>query len=283
MGAFVFRQASSDFSVTNSAMTIDSSGNVGIGGSPQRKLYVMDSANGYNLGLQQTSAYNSGNQSGIVFSAPYNSGGSVTDLASIRGGKENTTDGNYGGNLRFYTRANGGSDTERMRIDSSGHLLVGKTAAAVATQGIEIRSNGEFFSTIGNALTTLHVYSTAGAYRFYVTGAGQIHATSTSISSLSDERLKENIVDLETGLSEVMALQPRRFDWKNGDKTNVAGFIAQEVETVLPDLIDGFKDESIEEAKGVRMGDMLPTLVKAIQEQQTLIESLTARITTLEG
>ena len=172
----------------------------------------------------------------------------------------------------------------------TGHVLVGKTAAGIAAAGTEIRNNGEFFSTIANSLTTLHVYSTAGAYRFYVTGAGQIHATSTSISSLSDERLKENIVDLETGLSEVMALQPRRFDWKNGDKTNVAGFIAQEVETVLPDLIDGFKDESIEDAKGVRMGDMLPTLVKAIQEQQALIEAqattitdLTTRIETLEN
>jgi hypothetical protein len=181
----------------------------------------------------------------------------------------------------IFLRDNG---NESMRIDASGHLLVGKSAAAITVQGTEIRSNGEFFSTIPSAFATLHVYSsTAQAYRFYVTHAGQIHATSTSISSLSDERLKENIVDLETGLSEVMALQPRRFDWKNGDKTNVAGFIAQEVETVLPDLIDGFKDESIEDAKGVRMGDMIPTLVKAIQEQQALIESLTARLETLEN
>ena len=45
-----------------------------------------------------------------------------------------------------------------------------------------------------------------------------------------------SIKDLETGLSEVMSLKPRRFDWKNGDGENVAGFIAQEVETVLPDL-----------------------------------------------
>ena len=103
---------------------------MGIGGSPQRKLYVMDSANGYNLGLQQTSAYNSGIQSGIVFAAPYNSGGSVTDLASIRGGKENTTDGNFAGNLRFYTRVNGGSDTERMRIDSSGNVGIGTASPA---------------------------------------------------------------------------------------------------------------------------------------------------------
>jgi hypothetical protein len=109
----------------NDGDVIMNGGNVGIGtSSPSRKVSLADSVNGYNLELQQTSAYNSGNQSGIVFSAPYNIGGSVTDLASIRGGKENATDEDFGGKLAFYTRANGGSDTERMRIDSSGHLIV---------------------------------------------------------------------------------------------------------------------------------------------------------------
>jgi hypothetical protein len=117
---YLFKGPSSDL------MTINSSGNVGIGtSSPSRKVSLADSVNGYNLELQQTSAYNSGNQSGIVFSAPYNIGGSVTDLASIRGGKENATDEDFGGKLAFYTRANGGSDTERMRIDSSGNLGIG--------------------------------------------------------------------------------------------------------------------------------------------------------------
>ena len=130
---------------------------------------------------------------------------------------------------------------------------------------------------------TYHVYSTASSsgYKFYVSNLGQIHAAQTSISGLSDERLKENIVDLETGLTEVMGLKPRRFDWKEGEGSNtknVAGFIAQEVETVLPDLIGDFMHDELDDAKSVRMGDMLPTLVKAIQEQQTLIESLTARL-----
>jgi hypothetical protein len=117
----------------NSA-TIASSGNVGIGtSSPSRKVSLADSVNGYNLELQQTSAYNSGNQSGIVFSAPYNIGGSVTDLASIRGGKENATDEDFGGKLAFYTRANGGSDTERMRIDSSGRVTMPYQPAFYAT------------------------------------------------------------------------------------------------------------------------------------------------------
>jgi hypothetical protein len=206
-------------------------------------------------------------------------GGSQARLMAISDNGGTYKDiGILGSNTVFYQQG-----SERMRIDNSGHLLVGKTAASIPVIGTEIRNNGEIFSTIANAVTTMHVYSTNGAYRFYVTGAGQIHATSTSISSLSDERLKENITDLETGLTEVMSLQPRRFDWKNGDGENVAGFIAQEVETILPDLIGNHKHDSLADAKSLRMGDMLPTLVKAMQEQQTIIEDLKSRLETLEN
>jgi len=89
--------------------------------------------------------------------------------------------------------------------------------------------------------------------------------------------------DLETGLTEVMALQPRRFDWINGDASNVAGFIAQEVKQVLPDLVEDYQYSDEETKLGLKMGDILTTLVKAIQEQQALITTLTARITALEG
>ena len=183
--------------------------------------------------------------------------------------------------LRFYA----GGNTERMRIiESNGSILMGKTANSIDAQGHWFRNNGESFHTVLNTDNTLHVYDTTNnVYRFYVTGGGTINATSTSITAISDERLKENIVDLETGLSEVMSLQPRRFDWKNGDGENVAGFIAQEVETVLPDLIGDYKHEELEDAKAIKMGDMIPTLVKAIQEQQTIIDDLKTRIETLEG
>ena len=186
------------------------------------------------------------------------------------------------------TFGTGSSGTERMRLDSAGQLLFNCTSnSQTSNEGIKLVGNGRIFQVSPystSAQESLSMYSTgASAFRFYVDWGGTIHATSTSISGISDQRLKENIVDLETGLTEVMALKPRRFDWKNGDKTNVAGFIAQEVETVLPDLIDGFKDDTIEDAKGVRMGDMIPTLVKAIQEQQTIIDDLKARIETLEN
>ena len=240
------------------AMRIDSSGNVGIGTtSPSTKLTV---SSGY---ISQTDGtrtlYMGSDGSGGLF-------GTITNHYQ-----------------RFIT-----NNTERMRIDSSGNLLYDCTNVSQQTDdGIKFVSNGRIFTVSGydsSAQENFSMYSTgASAFRFYVDWGGTIHATSTSISAISDQRLKENIVNLETGLTEVMALKPRRFDWKNGDKINVAGFIAQEVETVLPDLIDGFKNDTIEDAKGVRMGDMIPTLVKAIQEQQTIIDDLKARITTLEG
>ena len=115
--------------VNTSDLVVDTANNrVGIGTtSPNRKVSIFDTTDGYNLELRQTSAYNSGNQSGVVFSTIYDSSNNATDVASIRGGKENTTDGNYAGNLSFYTRANGGSDTVRMKIDSSGNVGIGRS------------------------------------------------------------------------------------------------------------------------------------------------------------
>jgi len=193
--------------------------------------------------------------------------------------------------------AEGGA--EAMRIDSSGNLLVGTTSSALANSGFSVQPTGNgvggAFAACSAATSsasgiTWAVFSNSlSQYQFYVNYAGTVLARSTSISALSDQREKENIRSLETGLTEVMALQPRRFDWKNGSASNVAGFIAQEVEAVLPDLIDEYQINDKETRMAVKMGDILPTLVKAVQElkaindaQAQTIESLTARVVALE-
>jgi hypothetical protein len=209
--------------------------------------------------------------------------------------------------LRFYADASlssiasatnpllfevGGS--ERARIDSSGNLLVGTTDSALANSGFSVSPAGNGVANVPFAASsgasssasfiTWAVFSNSlSQYQFYVNYAGTVFARSTSISALSDQREKENIRSLETGLTEVMALQPRRFDWKNGSGSNVAGFIAQEVQAVLPDLIDEYRISKEETRMAVKMGDILPTLVKAIQEQQAIITALTARVEALEG
>jgi len=183
--------------------------------------------------------------------------------------------------LSFLTN-NGSITTEAARIDSSGTLLVGKTSSAATSVGFQVDGTGALYttkSTSTSADATYYLYSTgAGAYRFYVGMDGTIHATSTSITAISDQSLKTNVKPLETGLAQVMALQPRRFDWINGDATNVAGFIAQEVEQVLPDLVAPFKYTDTETKLGLKMGDMIPTLVKAIQELKAELDTLKAKV-----
>jgi hypothetical protein len=206
--------------------------------------------------------------------------------------------GSYGGAL--FLKGNNST------ADRNAQLAVVDSTGAIAHNGVFINNNGAVLmknntsdnvdagygsrqDMDGSNYCTIalnngtHYVRSDSAWKFYVMGNGQIHSTSQSISGISDVRLKENITDIDTGLAEIMALQPRRFDWKDGGGTVLAGFVAQEVESVLPDLIGNFKHDDFEDAKSLRMGDILPTLVKAMQEQQALIEALTARITGLEG
>jgi hypothetical protein len=293
-------------------MFIDSAGNVGIGTtSPASKL---DINTGGSTGTQD-----------LITLSGLDSASTKQTYATIRMGIENSTAGSEQGNLHLQTVesgtvrdrifmkgggeiafSNGGS--ERMRIDSSGNLLLNRTSLIGterfsmevdgSKQGQLIRSTntsgnpqlfriaaGQASGAIGTG--RFITCDDGGSDKFFVAGSGVVNSTSTSITAISDFRLKENIRDLETGLDAVMTLKPRRFDWKEGQGTNkkdVAGFIAQEVETVLPDLIGEWKNNESDETiyKSLSMGDMLPTLVKAIQEQQALITALTARITALE-
>ena len=155
-----------------------------------------------------------------------------------------------------------------------------------ATSGNCVVSAGCSGST--NSTTSYNLYSTgAGAFRFYVGLGGTIFATSIVITAISDQRLKENVRDIDTGLDAIMALKPRRFDWKEGkgqDKKNAAGFIAQEFENVFPECVSTSKAgaDGIE-YKNINHETLIPTLVKAIQEQQALITQLTTRLTALEN
>jgi hypothetical protein len=265
------------------AMTLDASGNLILGGTSPT------TSSGY-TSLSINNATNSGylilQSNGTNKSDWFVSSGTVATLRGVAVPLSfEATGANY---VKFETNG-----SERARIDSSGNLLVGKTTTAANTgAGFVFNVGGAATATRSdstNAATMWDTYSTgASAYRFYVGMGGTIYATSTTISAISDIRFKENVRDLNVGLAEVMALKPRLYDWKEGkgaDIKNARGFIAQEFEQVFPDLIDEWKDpapEGEEPYKSVRQ-DLIPVLVKAIQEQQALITSLTERISALEA
>jgi len=251
-GEITFNTAANSGAGVSEAMRIDESGNVGIGTtSPQFQFHLSGSAPGTVFSETAAAKYyrNRAAASALTW-----------DLLN--------TDYSF--------------NSEVMRIDTSGNLLVAKTSASGTTLGPELLANGQI--NAASAGDFLNMYSTsASAYRFYVTNAGTINATNTSIQAISDASLKENIRDLDKGLETINALQPRRFDWKNGDGNDIMGFIAQEVQSSLPELVHSTKYNESENKLAIKMGDMIPSMVKAIQELSAQVTELKAEITALKG
>jgi hypothetical protein len=266
--------------------TLTTSGNLGLGVTPSAWdsiIQVLEFKNSVYLGAQTDATPALYLGAGAFYSSgvwKYKTANPATNYISSNGTHSwyNAPSGTAGAAISF---------TQAMTLDASGNLIVGNTSASVNNNGFRVVNDGVTVAArleLGSASTTdsnigLSMYSTgASAYRFYVGYGGTIYATSTSISAISDQTLKENVRDLETGLTEVMALRPRRFDWKNGDAQDVAGFVAQEVEQVLPELVNDYQYSEGVTKKSLKMGDILPTLVKAIQEQQAIIEDMKTRL-----
>lgn len=113
--------------------------------------------------------------------------------------------------------------------------------------------------------------------------------TTVAYNTSSDRRMKENIVDASSQLDVINNIQVREFDWKNNGHHEV-GMIAQELNDVIPNVVQEGGDDVTEQPWGVDYGKLTPYLIKAIQElsdkvdnQQTIIDNLTTRIETLEG
>lgn len=128
------------------------------------------------------------------------------------------------------------------------------------------------------------INTTAPNYTLQVNGTV---AASAAYLNLSDQRLKTNIKPLENALEKVLRINGFTFNWdqnragsKNLDNKNHIGFLAQEIETVLPQLVYTANDE--DKTKSMAYGDMVPVLVQAIQERQQLIEAMQRQIDELE-
>jgi hypothetical protein len=259
-------------------MLLDANGNLGIGTtSPGTRLHIETAAADCRLRIISGTSHDAAIQLGDTASS--SQGAIIYD---------NTADA-----LRF--QANG---SERARITSGGDLLVGSaTTATSSSAGFKVLGSlvsGHWDPTVvtdsnSASASCWDIYSTAtSSYRFYVTTTGVINAVNTTISAISDVRFKENIQDLDVGLDKIMALKPRKFDWKTGKGKDIKGdrgWIAQEFEQVFPDMIDTWRDpapEGEEPYKAVR-ADLIPVLVKAIQEQQAMINELKAEVAALKG
>lgn len=183
--------------------------------------------------------------------------------------------GAYAGH-QWYTNG-----SERMRIDSSGNLLVGGATAAAGNVTLGRGGAGGGAVQIFNKPTSGATNVILNYYGATFVGGMNMDNTSTSFLTSSDERLKENIIDAPSAIDSISSIQIRSFDWIGDASHQTYGVIAQEVQSIAPECV--CEGQTPEDTWGVDYSKLTPRLVKAIQEQQTLIEALTARLTALEA
>jgi hypothetical protein len=191
--------------------------------------------------------------------------------------------------------------TERMRITSDGRLQLATTSnmpyganqvrfsfefnsSAAPYYGIEMKDNGSAGTTYGILFS-----------RSSVIGSISYNASSVSYNTTSDYRLKNNISDVLNAIDRVKQLKPIRFNFISEPNKTVDGFLAHEVQEVVPEAIVGEKDavetyiddDGNEQTRpfyqGIDQSKLVPLLTAGLQEAIAKIETLEARITALEN
>ena len=276
------------------ALVLDSIGNVGIGTtSPSAKLKVIGANDSWACQIENTQAL------------PY--GLSVNTI-----GTAGTTF-----NSAFYTTTGTG-----MYIVNNGKVGIGLTSpqsklhigesATVGSNFTTAVNNSQLFVHNVGANTNSNVIFAGGdtgasggtgAYSFGQNGQGYTHwifyhkpistnqssvgsisstSTATAYNTSSDYRLKENVVEMTGALNRVSELKPSRFNFIEDEDKTVDGFLAHEVQDIVPEAITGEKDAVDEDGnaiyQGIDQSKLVPLLVGAIQELKAEIELLKTQI-----
>ena len=254
------------------AMRINSSGNVGIGtASANASLHVAGPLEGFPTGNGVSLGSGSGGYGRITLIGP--SGGFIDFSTPGVNFKGRILCANSDNAMAFYTEA-----TEKMRITSSGNVGIGTTTTAskLEVNGL-IRANGITgrSGVSGTFSNPFNIYWTGSVAQLWIDSVNV-----GTIAFTSDYRIKRNIQTQTTpALERVMQLRPVTYqmaDYGTLFKQNEEikeGFIAHEVQAVIPSGVDGAKDDKTK-IQSLRLDAMLAVAIKAIQELTVRLEAL---------
>jgi hypothetical protein len=256
------------------AMTLDASGNLGIGTtSPVARLHVTTSA----ANATGTMRVINTSSSSSAYSGFYlGNDTSETDALMLLNSSTNTA---YGGARSLLIGTNSSSPVvfitganERARIDSSGNLLVGTTTLVSPNSGFA------FAVGDGSQLAIGHLNATTGTYYAYFNYNGSVIGSITQNGTTgvlynltSDYRLKNDQQALTGAKDFIMALKPKKWQWWDGSGEGV-GFVAHEFMEVAKYSGHGEKDAVDSDGKPVYQSiqpsssEVMANLVAFIQE-----------------
>jgi hypothetical protein len=277
------------------AITIDTSQNVGIGATPATSLFAGTNINiGSSSYLQGTT-----NTYGLIIANNILLNGSTSwrYINSAAGTQYSQQAGvHYWYNTPSGTAGNAATLTQAMTLDNSGNFLVKKTAFSASADnnvGAQLAATGKcIFEVSGDRALILNRLNDNGIIQEFFRGAGNqvgnINAATSSVAynTSSDYRLKKDIAPMTGALAKVSQLKPVTYKWKV-DGEEGQGFIAHELQEVVPDCVTGAKDavdaDGNPSYQGIDTSFLVATLTAAIQELSAKNDALTARIEALEN
>jgi hypothetical protein len=209
-----------------------------------------------------------------------NDGTGGSSAVGVQGWSDVGSTGVFGHSGSGYGVQGQSSSSYGVYADSGGsHGVYATTASATAAGVLGQNLNGGGYGVWG--------YTNGGGYGVYgqnpgsgyaVFAEGRAGGTGNWINA-SDARLKKDVTDARYGLNEVLQLRPITYKLKEGDGQTHVGFIAQEVQKLVPEVVSPLNSMGM---LGVEYSSLVPVLAKAVQEQQKLIEHQQAEIAALQ-